>query len=563
MLRNAATSLVLALFASPLLLVGCSSTSNGQGTGGTSATGGTTSAGGTAATGGTTKASGTSAAGGTAAVGGTSTTSGTSAVGGTAAVGGTGTTTGTTTVGGTAAVGGTGTTIGTTTVGGTAAVGGTGTTIGTTTVGGTAAVGGTGTTTVGGTAAVGGTGTTTGTTTVGGTAAVGGTSAAGGASGGTTSTTGTGTTPGCTETTKFSGGDVTSDRLLTAACSPYLITDDIYLDGNATLTIEPGVTLKFDTGIGFRMGYNGAAKLVAVGTAAAPIVFTSAVSSPAAGDWSGLALWDGTMGGTTIAYATVEYCGASNGACIQGSNVKPGRVSIDHVTIAHVGAGANGIQESNDANFAISNSTISDILATPTQQYAISVPATSFAGIDSTNVFNGGAMIEIAGDTVSATTTWKNPGTPIAVTSSLYLDGTPAPVLTIAPGSIFKFANDTEFRVGYSYGGNLKAIGTQNSPITFTSLDESPAPGSWEGIAVWDKATLQYVTISYAGSSYGGVAVSNNTTLDIENSTLSNNLEYGISISCGSTATVTNLNNTFSNNGQGNVGPGPDGVTCQ
>ena len=357
---------------------------------------------------------------------------------------------------------------------------------------------------------------------------------------------------------------MTSDRTLTAACSPYIITDDIYLDGNATLTIEPGVTLKFETGIGLRMGYDGAAKLVAVGTAATPITFTSAVSTPAAGDWTGLALWDGTMGGTALAYASVQYCGASGGACIEGDGVKPGRVSIDHVTISHVGAGANGIQEDNDANFAISNCTFNDILAAPAQQYAISVIAPSFAGIDSTNVFNGGAMIEIAGDTLSATTTWKNPGTQIAVTSDLFLEGTPAPVLTIAAGSIFKFADDTEFRIGYSGGGNLKAIGTQASPITFTSLDQSPAPGSWMGITVWDKATIQYASIYYAGAQYGNVTLENDSAvLDIENSTLADSLTYGINVECGSTATVTNVNNTFSGNVEGNVGPGPTGTACQ
>jgi hypothetical protein len=363
---------------------------------------------------------------------------------------------------------------------------------------------------------------------------------------------------------KFSGGDVTSNLTLTAACSPYVITDDIYLDGNATLTIEPGVTLKFEEDVGLRVGYDNSAELVAVGTAAAPIVFTSAASTPGAGDWPGLELWDGTMNGTQIAYATLQYCGASGGACINGQAVKPNRVTIDHVTIAHVGAGADGIIENGDANFNISNCTFNDIPMSPTMQYAISVPAESFAGIDSTNSFNGGAMIELTGGTVASNTTWKNLGTPIAVTSDLYLEGTPAPVLTIAAGSAFKFADDTEFRIGYDGGGNLEVNGAQDSVVTFTTLDTSPAPGSWTGITVWDKATLLYAAVSYAGSQDGDVVVeSNGTVLDIENSTLSNSLNYGISVPCESTASVTNANNTFSGNVAGDVGPGPAGATCQ
>jgi hypothetical protein len=368
--------------------------------------------------------------------------------------------------------------------------------------------------------------------------------------------------PVCTMTTPFTGGDVNSNLTLTKACSPYAITDGISVNGNATLTIEAGATLRFAPDVGIGIGYSSAAKLVAVGTAADPITFTSSNTTPSAGDWVGIILWSGTMGGTQIAYANLDYCGSTY-SCIQSSNgVKPARVTIDHVSINHVGPGYNGIEEDDAAsNFTISNCTFSNIPTTPTQQYAISVQAPSFAGIDSTNTFNGGAMIELAGGDISVSTDWKNPNTTVAVTSALGLGGTTAPILSIAAGSVFKFAADTYLWVGYSYAGNLKVNGTLDAPVVFTSLNTSPAAGDWAGITLWGagRATIQYANISYGGgSSAGDITVESDTTvLDIENSTLSNSASYGISIPCGSLAKLTNTGNTFTANTSGTVGPGP------
>ena len=372
----------------------------------------------------------------------------------------------------------------------------------------------------------------------------------------------------CTTTTPFTGGDVTANLTLTKACSPYLIGTGINVGSNAILTIEAGVTLKFDPDQYLTIGSSGAGKLVANGTATSPIIFTSSNITPGAGDWLGIQLWAGTMTGTSISYATLDYCGQANGACIFGEvGVQPNRVAIDHVTIAHVGAKANGIQEDDEAsNFSISNSTFSNISATPNQQYAISVQAPSFAGIDSTNTFNGGAMIQLDGGTVAVSTNWKDPGTHVAVTHELSLGGTTSPILTIAAGSYFMFASDITFTVGYSDAGNLKVNGTSASHVTFTSLDASPAAGSWAGIGVWwnGEATLSYADISYGGSTKASSSLGGNVSLldtgaklTIQNSILSNSSLWGIFIPCGSTSTITSTNNTFTSDPSGNVGPGP------
>jgi hypothetical protein len=370
----------------------------------------------------------------------------------------------------------------------------------------------------------------------------------------------------CTETTKFTGGAVNADRTLSKACSPYTIKSDIDVNGNATLTIEPGVTLRFDPEKNIAIGYNSAAKLMAVGTASEQIVFTSSASTPGAGDWAGVQLWSNTMNGSTLKYVKFEYCGSNGDACVLGTGTKPNRVTVDHATFSKVGPGSDAIwQKDKDSNFAINNCTFSDIPSTPTQQYAISVYAPSFAGIDSTNVFNGGAMVQLMGGTVSADTTWKNINTTVAVTADVSVEGTTTPVLTIAAGSIYKFASGIEISVGYNDPGTLILAGTAAATISFSSLAGVPAAGDWLGIRLWYSATatIKNAKISYAGSDKGAIEVVSDTDkLDLQNSEIVSSDSYGIRVPCGSKAKITNANNTFTACASGEEGPGPAGDAC-
>jgi hypothetical protein len=375
---------------------------------------------------------------------------------------------------------------------------------------------------------------------------------------------------GCTESPSFSGGNVTADRILSKACSPYTIKNDINVTGNATLTIERGATIRFNPNTKLLVGYNGAAKLVAVGTASEPIVLTSANSSPGAGDWVGIQLLGNTMNGTIFSYLKLDYCGSYGGACLYGQDVKPNRVTVDHVTFAHVGAGSNGItQKSIDSNFMISNCSFFNIPTSPSLQFAISAYAPSFAGIDSTNAFNG-SMVELKGGTVSYNAVWKNIGAVIAVTGDIKIEGVATPTATVAAGSVFRFARDIGISVGYSSPGRLVLAGTATSRISLMSLTANPSPGDWSGINVENNsaANINFANISHAGSAMnsakGAVSANfNSTNLSIQNSSISFSGGYGIGVPCSSTATIVNTGNTFSSNAKGDIGPGPNGPNCK
>ena len=79
------------------------------------------------------------------------------------------------------------------------------------------------------------------------------------------------------------------------------------------LTLGPGTTWRFAPGAGLWAGHDDdAARLVAQGSADAPVRFTSASDTPAAGDWGGLLLGVGCKGqGCSLRHAVVEFAGGT------------------------------------------------------------------------------------------------------------------------------------------------------------------------------------------------------------------------------------------------------------
>ena len=111
-------------------------------------------------------------------------------------------------------------------------------------------------------------------------------------------------------------GLLAEDAVWTLPGSPYVVTGNVLVGGDATLTIEPGVTVAFDSGNSLQI----AGVLVARGTSDDTIVFTSNLAEPAPGDWGTILFSDSSadatfdvdgnfIDGSIIEYATVEYGG--------------------------------------------------------------------------------------------------------------------------------------------------------------------------------------------------------------------------------------------------------------
>ncbi|MHC4501366.1 MAG: right-handed parallel beta-helix repeat-containing protein, partial [Planctomycetota bacterium] len=111
-------------------------------------------------------------------------------------------------------------------------------------------------------------------------------------------------------------GLISTDTAWTLSGSPYVVIANVLVNSGVTLTIEPGVTVKFDSGNVLQV--NGT--LIASGTNTSKITFTSNQSMPAPGDWVSITFADPAVdaaydaqgdytGGCIIEYAIVEYGG--------------------------------------------------------------------------------------------------------------------------------------------------------------------------------------------------------------------------------------------------------------
>lgn len=79
-------------------------------------------------------------------------------------------------------------------------------------------------------------------------------------------------------------------------------------DSSATLTLDPGVVLRFDALGKLVVTENGV--LHAQGSASAPVVFGSSAATPSAGDWIGVFFEGPPAAESSVSHAVVEYAGA-------------------------------------------------------------------------------------------------------------------------------------------------------------------------------------------------------------------------------------------------------------
>jgi parallel beta-helix repeat protein len=150
------------------------------------------------------------------------------------------------------------------------------------------------------------------------------------------------------------GGPITSDTTWTAANSPYIVTEDVEVVEGVTLTVEPGVTVKFDSEK--KLAVNG--DLIAKGVEGNPITFTSNQTRPAPGDWATIQFSRAAtttmdaegnyVSGSVLQYCVVEYAGFESKNAIDTH-----RLLIDHCIVRD-----NDAQGIFSDSGRISNSTI-------------------------------------------------------------------------------------------------------------------------------------------------------------------------------------------------------------
>src|SRR6185437_15005263 len=141
-----------------------------------------------------------------------------------------------------------------------------------------------------------------------------------------------------------------SDSLVDTNCEwrltavPYLATRGIKVEApdgadTVTLTLDPGVTIRFADDQDFTLGWNNKGSLAAAGTADKPIVLTSANKTPDKGDWKGID-FNKSSSETSLQGVRIEYAGTKGGAAaLRGGGDSRGHIS--DCTIAHSGNGVD------------------------------------------------------------------------------------------------------------------------------------------------------------------------------------------------------------------------------
>jgi hypothetical protein len=192
-------------------------------------------------------------------------------------------------------------------------------------------------------------------------------------------------------------GPITSDTTWIISESPYILEGNVLVMAGVTLTIEAGVVVKFEAEVALQID----GEIVARGTIANMITFTSNLSQPAAGDWGYILFTDSSidatyddggnhLSGSILEYSIIEYAGGvsvNNNAALRINAASP---FINRCII----------RENNSRGIEVFNN------ASPTISFNVITNNTSSDGGGGIRTINAGAVI-IRANTISNNSTDK------------------------------------------------------------------------------------------------------------------------------------------------------------
>ena len=278
-----------------------------------------------------------------------------------------------------------------------------------------------------------------------------------------------------------------TDTTLPAGC--YIAESSVSVNDGATLTLDPGVTIKFQQNVEMTVSAGG--KLSAVGTAAEPIVLTG--EEEIRGYWGGLRFYQSNSTVNQLDYVTIEYGGGYHNAnlYLDGTSSSPVRLSITNCLL----------QNSESYGFDFDDDTVIEEFngntVTGNTLGAGYVSAEVAGYLDDTSTYTGNDrdVVEVWGGTVKTEKTWAGIDGDYLISGSLSVSA----ALTVSPGAQLVFEAGQEMSV-YS-DGSLAAVGTADRPIVLTGEEETR--GYWGGLRFYQSNStanqLDYVTIEYGG----------------------------------------------------------------
>jgi hypothetical protein len=271
--------------------------------------------------------------------------------------------------------------------------------------------------------------------------------------------------------------------------------------------------------------------LLAQGTAAAPIVFTSAAAQPQPGDWQYIAIDGAGASGSRLEHVEVFY-GAWNGGAY-------GMLTITGGANPAIGDSVFA-QATRDGIWADDKSrpTISNCIFSGDTGFAVSVPADGAALVTGTALGPNQGGIEVYEGIITHPGVWHKQDAPFVLGYATLAAGVS---LSIEPGLLIEMASSARMVVQ----GKLLAQGTAAAPIVVTSAAPHPKPGDWQFIDIDGPATagtsLDYVQVSYGswnGGAYGAISVTGRADPAITHCLVSQSVKGGIWVADDSRATI-------------------------
>jgi uncharacterized protein len=334
---------------------------------------------------------------------------------------------------------------------------------------------------------------------------------------------------------------VTTDQTWRKLNVPYHVELQPWIQ--ARVVIQPGTHFLFPNAGGLNVTETGSLK--AVGTPTDSITFRG--DEPIPGHWEGI-WFDSNSSENELTYVDVAHCGFNSNANITvnfGDRLKMTHSSSRWGTFS----GLNVAEDADISGFG-SNSFRNN--AGP----PVEIHAQTIGSLDSNTQYAGGngqEYIQVAGGEVTTAQTWPATDAPfLMLTNSIATLMSP---VSIQPGAHFLFEQTTGITV--EAGGALRAVGTEEHPITF--LGSPPDAGIWFGITVASGDTqneLTYVEIGHGGfQDAANVLLGANAVMTITHSFIHDSAACGVRWE--ETSTYTGSDNTISGNAGGDECPPP------
>ncbi|MCA9523525.1 MAG: hypothetical protein KC609_21265, partial [Myxococcales bacterium] len=295
-------------------------------------------------------------------------------------------------------------------------------------------------------------------------------------------------------------GDITSDTLWDAG-SIWLITCTVNVVNGATLTIEPGTTLRFEFDAGIRVNDQGA--LIADGQSA-PILMLPDVSGE---PWEGLRFLAGTDGAKTIVRnVTLREAGRDTTVTTLDAAIVfidvAGFVLTDNTIIDSESRGISLVGACQPGSF--SDNVVTDSKLAPVAALAERAQLIGPGSYNSKNPLENVIELYSSVDPLIGDATWIDHQIPYRLHADLRIQGTPQQSATLTIADHVTVLFDVVAGINVSEFGGL--IADSPDSVCGTNgivFDASSTTGSWDGLRFYrakgSSVVIRGVTLRRAG----------------------------------------------------------------